>query len=105
MVSQYVCFLPYIRVLEVSVTKYCKLDGLKQLTNLLPQNLKAVKWRCQQGWFLLRSVGVNWFGASPTFWRQSAVPGIPWLVTPTPPPSSGGILCVSLSPYKDTMLD
>lgn len=34
-------FSPYIRVLEVSLTKYGKLDGLKQLTNLLSQNLKA----------------------------------------------------------------
>ena len=34
-------FSPYIRVLEVSLTKYCKLDGLKQLTNLLSQNLQA----------------------------------------------------------------
>lgn len=43
--------------------------------------------------------GQNWFGASLTFWRQSAVPGIPWLVTT---PISASIfrwhsLCVSVS--------
>lgn len=34
-------FSPYISVLEVSLTKYHKLDGLKQLTNLLSQSLEA----------------------------------------------------------------